>query len=205
MNVRLALVFVASLPCLLFPNPSVCMTPHSHAPSQATSPVSSDGERLFVGLFYADGPDASLLPTLVPDYKKNSGGPATSAARARLSKEEQAVVSQINRTDPGFFVRFNQNMRSGDVVQIEETLQEAVAKIDASLSVTREALEAINIAPDMGVNGSVCEAASCTPIEVIIDQDPPPSLHLAQLLKDSPLMQDKISANAAVLLSTKKH
>jgi len=175
---------------------AVAMTPHPHETVQVTSQSPSNDEVLFVGLFYEDGPEAFLLPAVVPDYTKTANL-TSPAARARSRKQEHLVVSQIKQADPGFFVAFDKKMRSGDVIQVREALQEAVTKIDAAESQNKLTVSsAADDDSDCGnVNGCV--------VEVIIDQNPPP-MNLARILKNSPLMQDRISSNLAAMLSINK-
>jgi SdpC family antimicrobial peptide len=93
---------------------------------RAHKAVSYDGETLYRGLVFGQGPVAQLFPELA---QTPTASPEAAAAIDRLIKR----MSELN---PSFFARFAGSVQSGDRVRIRSALEDADA-------VTKEAIASL--------------------------------------------------------------
>ena len=121
-----------------------------------------DGEDLFVGIFFMDGPVAKRLPELVQDIRVQGGEPEDDEELERLRSQfppptevageqreeidrfEQRVLALVRAADPTFFARFAEDIQSGDHFRVDAALTEGSEVLEAALAadlgVTREEL-----------------------------------------------------------------
>lgn len=79
------------------------------------------GEVIFRGLFFGNGPVANMFPEIW-------GSPQLATYASRLNDPdvlalEDRLIERLRADNPGFFVNFAQEMRSGDQLRIQDAMR----------------------------------------------------------------------------------
>ena len=96
------------------------------ADAPTASPAAHDGEAVFRGLFYGEGPVAARLPELTRGAPRRLETPQ--AARVR-----EGVLARLRAQDPAFLDRFAAAVQSGSHLRVARALDEARTRVDAAL------------------------------------------------------------------------
>lgn len=116
--------------------------------ASASSRNAHDGEALYRGLFFGEGPVATLFPELTTDVVVSQ---QMAAARSRL-------VSRIGTDDPAFFTRFAKLINSGNPLRVRQGLLDAQQH-------TRDAMTD-EFGSDLTADGSI--GTECITIEFVV-------------------------------------
>ena len=88
-----------------------------------------DGETLFRGLFFGEGPVAQLFPEVWKPIQAKAGYQKD----PRVREIEDRIIAYIRQNEPLFFDRFQRAMTSGDHLTIQEGLAEGGRLIQEAL------------------------------------------------------------------------
>jgi SdpC family antimicrobial peptide len=84
-----------------------------------------DGETIFRGLYFGQGPVAELFPELWKQERYlATKKQLTSKDEQRLTEVQNKIVARLRDQDKGFFDRFGKTMQSGDHLAIQKSLEE---------------------------------------------------------------------------------
>ena len=120
---RLAFLLVLAL-LVAHPEAASASSTSSHAAPAATKAVARfDGETLYRGLAFAQGPVAALFPELA----------TLPAPTAEAVAVVDRIVARIHANAPSFFPRFATAVQSGDRVRIRAALDDARTLTDQAI------------------------------------------------------------------------
>ncbi len=92
------------------------------SPDAAEQAVRYDGETLFRGLTFGDGPVAAALPELYAQVPRPEDSGLTQEQLQGIESTKTFLVSEIKRRDPVFFAAFADGIQSGDPVRVAAAL-----------------------------------------------------------------------------------
>ena len=95
------------------------------APQAAQEHRRYDGETIFRGLYFGQGPVAEMFPELWKQERYlETKKQLTSGDEHRLTELQNKMVGRLRDLDKGFFDRFGETMQSGDHLAIQKSLEE---------------------------------------------------------------------------------
>jgi SdpC family antimicrobial peptide len=94
-----------------------------------------DGETLFAGLYFGDGPVAKMFPEI---WESPHVAQQVSQAQKSesWSKTKSEAIAWVRTNDPDFFNRFEQDIQSGDHVRVGQAYKQGAQKLSAYVSST---------------------------------------------------------------------
>ena len=109
------------------------------APAASARQIRYDGETLFRGLFFRQGPVAERLPSL-------SIAPMPPTGQGALVLD--TLIAKMRASDPQFFSRFARGIQSGNRLRVLAAIQDAQTVFDNALTAVYQATAVAN--PDVG-------------------------------------------------------
>jgi SdpC family antimicrobial peptide len=123
-SVIAVMVASASLAYALGPSLAWASGGATTAPAASAPVIRYDGETLFRGLFFRQGPIGQNLPDLAIAPAAPTGDGITAV---------DTLIAQMRKSDPGFFDRFATGIQSGNRLKILAAVKDAQAVFDNAL------------------------------------------------------------------------
>ena len=113
-----------------------------------------NGETLFRGLYFGEGPVASHFPEIWHAPQVEQRLSSVEGSEEWVSTKDQAVA-WVRNSDPTFFQRFEQDVQSGDHIKVSRAYKEGSQKLSA-------------FAQSMGVDPNSPEASAGVGIVIVL-------------------------------------
>ncbi|MDB4951460.1 MAG: hypothetical protein JWM27_4109 [Gemmatimonadetes bacterium] len=101
---------------------------------RAEARAAYDGETVFRGVFFGEGPVAARLPEMWKERRLGTYSGAVGAAHATAAVEDE-IVAEMRLRDPAFFDRFGAALQSGRHVAVDQAMREAADMVAKSRAV----------------------------------------------------------------------